>query len=90
MKRVIPSYKNLVDILQDAIDQESDASRYYAEAAELAEEPELKKFLEELAQMEDDHYRMLVEHLEKLKADQRVMNGILSSYGDTEEDEKNG
>lgn len=83
MKRVIPSYKNLVDVLQDAIDQEHDASQYYSEAAELAEDPELRKFLKELAVMEEEHQRMLTEKLESMKADQRVMNGILSSYGDT-------
>lgn len=85
MKRIIPSYKNLVDILQDAIDQEHDAAQYYAEAAEMSQEPEVKEFLLELAKMEEDHHRLLVEKLESLKADQRIMNGILSSYGDTEE-----
>lgn len=89
MKRVIPSYKRLIDILQDAADQESDAAQFYAEAAELAEDPELKKFLIDLAEMEEDHHRMLKEKLESLKADQRVMDGILSSYGDGDEEEEN-
>ena len=88
MRRIIPSYKNLVDILQDAIDQEHDAAQYYREAAELAQEPEVKEFLMDLARMEEDHYRLLVEKLESLKADKRVMDGILSSYGDTEDDEQ--
>ncbi len=86
MKRIIPSYKNLVDILQDAIDQEHDASQFYAEAAELAQEPEVKEFLMELAKMEEDHHRLLKEKLESLKADQRIMDGILSSYGESEEE----
>ena len=88
MKRVIPSYKNLVDVLQDAIDQEHDASQYYSEAAELAEDPELRKFLEELALMEGEHHRMLKEKLDSLRADQQVMDGILSSYGDSETESK--
>ncbi|MAT40137.1 MAG: hypothetical protein CL946_11095 [Ectothiorhodospiraceae bacterium] len=87
MKRVIPTYKNLVDIIQDAADQESDAAQYYREAAELAEDQELRKFLLDLADMEDDHHRMLVEKLEQLKAEKTVMDGILSSYGDSEEEE---
>lgn len=89
MKRVIPTYKNLVDILQDAADQERDASDYYAEAAELAQDPDVKEFLMDLAKMEEDHHRMLIEKLESLKADQGVMDGILASYSDPEDDKQN-
>jgi rubrerythrin len=89
MKRIIPTYKNLVDILQDAIDQEHDASEYYTEAAELAQDPDVKQFLMDLARMEEDHHRMLIDKLESLKADQQVMDGILASYSDPEEDEQN-
>jgi rubrerythrin len=80
MKRVIPAYKNLVDVLQDAIDKEADAEQFYAEASELAPEPEVKQFLLELAAMERQHFLLLSEKLEVLQAGRTVMNGILSSY----------
>lgn len=87
MKRVIPAYKTLVDVLQDAIDKENDAEQFYSEASELAQTPEVKQFLLELAAMERQHFLMLAEKLEELKADQRVMNGILSSYDEQLEDQ---
>jgi rubrerythrin len=86
MKRVIPAYKTLVDVLQDAIDKEADAEQFYAEASELAQTPEVKRFLLELAEMERQHFVMLSEKLEELKADRQVMDGILSSYDEQLDD----
>lgn len=86
MKRIIPAYKTLVDVLQDAIDKEADAEQFYAEAAELAQTPEVRQFLLELGAMERQHFVMLSEKLEELKADQTVMNGILSSYDEQVDD----
>jgi rubrerythrin len=80
MKRVIPAYKNLVDVLQDAIDKEADAEQFYTEASEMAQTPEVRQFLLELAAMERQHFVMLSEKLEEMKADRQVMDGILSSY----------
>lgn len=84
MEHVIPAYKNLVDVLQDAVDKESDAEQFYREAAELALEPELKNFLLNLASMEGEHYELLKGKLELLKANSDVMYGIMSSFGDEE------
>ena len=90
MKRVIPSYKSLVDILQDAVDKENDAEQYYLEAAALAHTAEVKEFLFEMSRMERDHSVQLSKQLETLRAEQTAINGILSSYdenpeGDTQE-----
>ena len=84
MKRIIPSYKNLADVLQDAVDKERDAAQYYREAADLALEPEVKEFLRELAEMESQHFKMLKSRLETLQANGRIMTGILSSFGEEE------
>ncbi|NOY05847.1 MAG: hypothetical protein GXO82_04330 [Chlorobi bacterium] len=82
MKRVIPAYRNLSDILQDACDKESDAEQFYREAADMALDPGIRSFLLRLADMEKDHYHMLRTRLEKLKAEQSAMAGIISSYCD--------
>ena len=37
MKRVIPEYTALVDIIQDALDKEKDARDFYLEAADMAQ-----------------------------------------------------
>ena len=81
MKRVIPEYKTLAEVLQDAIDKESDAEEFYREAAEMAPSTEVRAFLLEMAVMEREHFDMLTRQLASLRADQQVMNGILSSYG---------
>lgn len=86
MKRVIPEYKSLVDILQDAVDKEKDAERYYREAADMAQDEQVRHFLTELAEMEKEHSVRLAQMLEQLRADQTVIDGIMSSYGDTEGD----
>ena len=88
MMRVIPAYRTLVDVIQDAIGKESDAERFYTEAAELASTPEVRDFLLGMARMEHDHYTMLSDKLASLKADQTVMNGILSSYDDQPEERR--
>ncbi len=80
MKRVIPAYKTLVDILQDAIDKENDAEQFYTEAAELAQNAEVREFLLDMARMEKEHALMLARRLDSLRADQTVIDGILSSY----------
>jgi rubrerythrin len=85
MKRVIPEYKTLVDVLQDAIDKEADAEQFYREASDLALNAEVRDFLLEMSRMERDHFVMLSQRLESLKADQTVMDGILSSFDEKPE-----
>jgi len=88
MKRVIPEYSSLEDILQDAIDKETDAKQFYTEAANLAQAAEVRDFLLGMAEMEQGHADMLQRKLESVKSDKTVMNGILSSFNDEPEIEK--
>jgi len=88
MKRVIPEYSSLEDILQDAIDKENDARQFYTEAAGLAQAAEVREFLLEMAEMEKGHADMLARKLESVKSDKTVMSGILSSFDDDPEIEK--
>lgn len=88
MKRVIPEYTALIDILQDAIDKEVDAKRFYIEAAELAQTTDIRDFLLDMAEMEQGHADMLAQKLESLKSDQTVMDGILSSFDDEPEEDR--
>ncbi|MBI5646481.1 MAG: hypothetical protein HY962_06075 [Ignavibacteriae bacterium] len=85
MKRVIPEYKTLAEVLQDAIDKEKDAEVFYREAAAMAQATDIREFLTQMADMERDHFDMLTRRLDALRADQQVMDGILSSYGEEEE-----
>lgn len=80
MKRVIPEYSSLVDIIEDAIDKEKDAWRFYTEAAEMAPTDDIREFLLEMAAMEKEHVTLLTNKLETLRSDNTVMEGILSSY----------
>jgi rubrerythrin len=88
MKRVIPEYTALVDILQDAIDKENDAKRFYEEAAELALATDVRDFLLRMAAMEEGHAEMLAKKLESIRSDQTVMDGILSSFNDEPEEDR--
>lgn len=67
MKHVIPAYQDLFDVLQDAVDKEKDAERFYREAAERTDDPDISAFLFDLAKMEGQHYILLKEKLEALK-----------------------
>ncbi|MBR9977480.1 MAG: hypothetical protein KFH87_05280 [Bacteroidetes bacterium] len=80
MKRVIPEYSSLVDIIEDAIIKEKDAWRFYTEAAEMAPTDDIREFLLEMAAMEKEHVTLLTNKLETLRSDNTVMEGILSSY----------
>lgn len=85
MKRVIPEYTSLEDILQDAIDKEKDAFRFYSEAAAMAQTEDIRVFLLEMAEMEKGHAELLARKLESIKSDMTVMDGILSSFNDEAE-----
>ncbi|MFZ1730768.1 MAG: ferritin family protein [Bacteroidota bacterium] len=88
MKRVIPEYSTLEDIIQDAIDKEIDAQQFYAEAAALAQAAGIREFLLDMADMEQGHADMLARKLESIKSDKTVMDGILSSFDDEPEPDK--
>ncbi|MCZ7555402.1 MAG: hypothetical protein M5R41_03230 [Bacteroidia bacterium] len=82
MKRIIPEYTALIDIIQDALDKEKDAQAFYLEAADMAQAAEVRDFLLEMAEMERSHTELLSRKLEALKSNQVVMDGILSSFED--------
>lgn len=88
MKRVIPEYTSLEDIIQDAIDKEKDAFRFYTEAAAMTQTEDVRVFLLEMAAMEKEHAEMLARKLESIKSDMTVMDGILSSFNDEPEPDK--
>lgn len=88
MKRVIPEYSTLEDIIQDAIDKEKDAFRFYTEAAAMAQTEDVRVFLLEMAAMEKEHADMLARKLESIQSDMTVMDGILSSFDDEPESDK--
>jgi rubrerythrin len=85
MQKIIPEYMTLVEVLQDAILKESDAEQFYLEASSLSPSTEVRQFLIEMAKMEKEHFDLLSKQLESLKADQHIIDGILSSYDENPE-----
>ena len=67
MKQVIPAYADIFDVLEDAVDQERDAERFYRQAAERTDDEDIKQFLLDLSAMEAEHYRQLTAKLEMLR-----------------------
>ena len=59
--------RSMEDILRTAIEREADSYDYYHDAAEATDDPDLKRFLLGLADMEKEHSRRLKEELEKIE-----------------------
>ena len=60
-------FRTMREILRGAIEHEQESFEYYHSAALQAEDPELRRFLMGLAEMEKDHERQLKEQLERLE-----------------------
>jgi rubrerythrin len=59
--------RSMEDILRTAIEREADSYDYYHDAAAETDDPDLKRFLLGLADMEKEHSRRLKEELERLE-----------------------
>lgn len=59
--------RSMEDILRTAIEREADSYDYYHDAARETDDPDLKRFLLGLADMEEEHSRRLKEELERLE-----------------------
>ena len=76
----IPEFSTIEEILEYAMNEERDAYDYYLTAAERIADPEMKKFLLHLAEMEIDHYKVLKRKLEEYQANCFSSKGIMSSF----------
>ena len=79
---IIPEFKNLVEILEEAVLHEQESHDYYLEAAERTQDPELQRFLQHLAEVELTHKTSLEEKLEMVRAGQDMVNDLIYSFGD--------
>ncbi|OFV88241.1 MAG: hypothetical protein A2V74_02305 [Acidobacteria bacterium RBG_16_70_10] len=61
------TWRSIVEVLRTAIEREGDSFDYYYDAAQRTDDPELKRFLLDLAEMEKDHARRLREELERVE-----------------------
>ena len=59
--------RSMEDILRTAIEREADSHDYYHGAAMETDDPDLRRFLLGLAEMEVEHSRRLKEELERLE-----------------------
>jgi rubrerythrin len=61
------TFRTMREILRGAIEHERESFEEYHDAALQAEDPELRRFLMALAEMEKDHERQLKAQLERLE-----------------------
>lgn len=80
--RKITRFDSIEDILRFAMDDELEAHQYYLDAAERTADPDMKRFLEKLADMEQNHYAILKEKLEECRANNFCMESILASFNE--------
>ncbi len=81
-REVIPAYKSLPEILEEAIRHEEESQAYYLAAAERAGNPDLQRFLRHLAQEELIHKQQLQEQLERVRSENAMVNDLLYAFGE--------
>jgi rubrerythrin len=79
---IIPEFKSLEEILEEAILHEQESHDYYLEAAERTRNADLKRFLQHLAEVELRHKTDLQEKLDMLRNEQALANDLLYSFGE--------
>ena len=82
IKEVIPDYKSLPEILEEAIQHEEESNAFYLAAAERTQNPELQRFLRHLAAVELDHKQQLHEQLEMVRSENAMVNDLLYAFGE--------
>ncbi len=81
-KEIIPDYKSLPEILEEAIRHEEESHTYYLAAAERAGNPDLQRFLRHLAQLELTHKQQLQEQLDLARSENAMVNDLLYAFGE--------
>jgi rubrerythrin len=76
----ISPFTSVEEILEYAMADEQDASSFYLEASKKVEDPNLKKCLIMLSEMEVEHYNILKNKLEECRANQFSAQAIISSF----------
>ncbi len=71
---------SIEEILEYAMAEEQDASSYYLKASKKVEDPDLKKFLIALSEMEVEHYNILKNKLEECRANHFSAKAIMASF----------
>ncbi|NOZ76037.1 MAG: long-chain fatty aldehyde decarbonylase [FCB group bacterium] len=83
MPKAVTAYSSCEALLIDAIRDEQTAAQWYADAADITPDPEIRSLLKQLAEMENNHARDLTLCLESIRNQQAVQQGILASFGET-------
>ncbi len=73
-------FTSIENILEYAMAEEQDASKFYRDAARHMTDPKLTKFLLDLAELEIEHYNTLKNKLDECHADSFSSNGIRTSF----------
>lgn len=82
VKSIIPEFQSLDEILAVAIAHEKESYDYYMEASKRTEDPELRRFLVHLAEIELTHRDQLQEKLEILNSNNEMVNDLLYAFGE--------
>lgn len=83
-KKNIPQFSSCEEIIQYAMNEEKNAQNFYLKTSEQMSDPDLKRCLLKLAEMEEEHYETLKNELELYKAIHFCTRGIMSSFGQVE------
>lgn len=79
-KKLSQQFSSIENILEYAMAEEQDASKFYRDAARRMTDPKLQKFLLDLAELEIEHYNTLKNKLDECRADSFSSNGIRTSF----------
>jgi rubrerythrin len=79
---IIPEFKSLVEILEEAVTHEQESHDFYLEAAKRTQDPDLQRFLRHLAEVELTHKADLEERLEIIRTGQDMVNDLIYAFGD--------
>lgn len=85
-KKSPATFTSFEEIFEYAMNEELEAYDFYIAAADSVEDPDLKAFLIELANMETDHYQILKKKLDECRANNFCCHGIMASFGDQPEE----
>ncbi|MFQ6607485.1 MAG: ferritin family protein [Fidelibacterota bacterium] len=76
----ITNFSSAEEILQYAISEEQDAYNFYMKVSKQISDPDLKRFLVDLARFEQEHYEILKRKLDECRANEFCLGGIQSSF----------
>jgi len=77
-------FSSVEEVLRYAIKEEKNAYEFYMNASEQITDPDMKRFLVDLARFELEHHDILKRKLEECRSNDFCLEGIQSSFDSKE------